>query len=284
VDAFVYVLKSAGRPASVEFLVIVLGVGIALATIRRTAAWARWYFGALFVAYWVFATPACAERLVRWSGDGSQPLAHATDAHGARVVVVLGSGNQTVQAGGVTVNLVSVQTALRVVEGARLYKLLDRPTVIVSGGVTSHQIGWRPESESMRDVIVRLGVAPDHVVLESESKTTREEALIIRRLLHAPLDQPIVLVTSPTHMRRAVAVFRSVGFNCIPSASAYKSDHAFEELRFLPSDAALLLSDLVLYDTAAWLYYQARGWVGPPERVSRMRPGRPDPYSQAALP
>jgi uncharacterized SAM-binding protein YcdF (DUF218 family) len=176
-------------------------------------------------------------------------------------VGVLGSGNQTLQASGFTLNLVSMGSALRVLEGARLYRLLDRPTVIVSGGVTGREVGARPESEAMRDAILRVGVPSDHVIMESESKTTREEAIVIARMLGDRAREPIVLVTSPTHMGRSLAVFRSLGFDPVPSTSAYKSDHSLESFRWLPTQSALLLSDLVVYDVAAALYYSARGWT-----------------------
>jgi len=113
----------------------------------------------------------------------------------------------------------------------------------------------------MRDAMLELGVPPDHIVLETESKNTREEAIIIARMLAGRASQRIVLVTSPTHMPRSLAVFRAAGLDPIPSAAAYKSDHSLERLRWLPSDAGLVLLDSVVYDTAATWYYKARGWI-----------------------
>jgi uncharacterized SAM-binding protein YcdF (DUF218 family) len=254
-------LKLAARPASVPFFVFVLAAGLILAMTRRHTRALRWYLAAVLLGYWVFSAPACAERLTAWSGRGFHPLLDAAEARGAQVVVVLGAGSRTFRASGSALNMMSWEGAFRVLEGARLYRVLDHPTVIVSGGITSREKGSRPESEGMRDAIVQLGVPLDHVLMESESKTTREEALIIRRMFADRTDQPIVIVTSPSHMRRSVAVFQSVGLNPVPSVSAYKSDHAFEDYRWLPNQGALLLSDIVFYDTAAWWYYKARGWV-----------------------
>lgn len=260
-DAIVYVLKSAGRPASVSFLLMVLAVGVIVSIVRRSARSASCYFGAVLLGYWVFSTPACADRLVAWSGNGFHPLARAEDAHGANVVVVLGAGNRTYEASGLKLNVISWEAIFRVMEGARLYGLLDHPTVIVSGGITSRDVRARPESESMRDAIAQLGVPLDHIVQESESKTTRDEAVIIRRMLADRAGQPIVIVTSPTHMRRAVAVFQSAGLNPVPSTCAYRSENAVESYRWLPNQGSLLLSDIVAYDTVAWMYYRARGWI-----------------------
>lgn len=254
-------LKLAARPTSVTFLVVVLSVGVVLAFVRRTAHVARWYFLAVLAGFWIFSSPACAERLVRWSGNGVGPLTRAADARGATVVVVLGAGNFTFHVGDLTLNVASWPTALRVIEGARLYALLNHPTIVLSGGTTGRSPGARPECEAMRDAIVQLGVPGDHLMLETESKTTRESALEVKRLLAARAGQPIVLVTAPTHMWRSVGVFRTAGLDPVPSAAAYKSDRTLERRRWLPNDVGLMLFDSVLYDTAATYYYMARGWI-----------------------
>jgi uncharacterized SAM-binding protein YcdF (DUF218 family) len=257
----VEVLKHFARPTSVTFFIAVVGVGVALAFIRRTQRLARWYFAALLVTTWIVTSPACAERLVQWRGGSYRPLASAADARGATVVVVLGAGNEMIQARGLTLNQISRGAALRVLEGARLYTLLDRPTIIVSGGVTGREEGMRPEAEAMRAAILQLGVPDDHVVIEAESKTTHDEAILLARMLADRPRQPIVLVTSPTHMGRSLAVFRAAGLDPVPSVAPYKSDHWLERHRWVPSDRGLWLVDAVVYDTAAEWYYRARGWM-----------------------
>jgi len=246
-------------PAGVRFLILVLAVGVVLAFHRRTGRAARWYFALVLAGYWILASPACSEQLVRWEGGAYRPVANAAEARGARTVVVLGAGNYSIQSRGLSINQVSWEGALRLLEGARLYRLLDRPTIIVSGGVTQPETGAASEADAMRAAIVGLGVAPDHIVIEAESKNTRDEARIIGRML-AGLKQPIVLVTSPTHMSRSLAVFRAAGLDAIPSVSAYKSEHALERYRWAPSDLGLLLFQSAVYDAAAGLYYRARGW------------------------
>jgi uncharacterized SAM-binding protein YcdF (DUF218 family) len=261
IQQIVEVLKVIARPASITFIIGALAVGVALAFWRRSAQAARWYFAILLGGYWIVSTPACAERLVAAAGRPYVPLAAAADARGARTVIVLGAGNNTIQAGGLVLNQVTYEAGLRVLEGVRLYRLLDRPTVIVSGGVTGREEGARPEAEAMRAAAELLGVPRQDIVVEGESKTTREEAQIIARMLNSRIAQPVVLVTSGAHMGRSLAVFRAAGFDAIPSAAAYKSDHALERYRWAPNDLGLLLFQSVVYDTAAEIYYRLRGWI-----------------------
>jgi uncharacterized SAM-binding protein YcdF (DUF218 family) len=260
-QAVVDVLKMFGRPTSIYAFLFLLGVGAVLTFPKRTQRLARWYFLTVFLAAWILTTPACAEQLVGWRADGSRPLASASEAQGARVVVVLGSGSQTFRARGLNLTAVAWTANLRILEGARLYGLLDRPTIIVSGGVASRDPGARPEAEAMRAAILQLGVPADHVVMESESKDTRGSAGVIRRMRGDRAADPIVLVTSPTHMQRSLAVFRATGLHPIPSPAAYKSEGSLEKHRWLPSDVGSVLLDTVVYDTAATWYYQARGWM-----------------------
>jgi uncharacterized SAM-binding protein YcdF (DUF218 family) len=261
IEAFVDAAKLFGRPASLTFFIALLAIGVALSFWRRTQRAVRWYFTAVLISYWVLASPACAERLVRWEGGAYRPLANATESRGAKLVVILGGGNNTMQFGDFVLNQVSLGGALRLLEGARLYRLLDHPTILVSGGVTGRNEGARSEAEAMRDAIVQLGVPRDHVLLEAESKTTREEAIVIARTLAGKPAQPIVLVTASTHMARSLAVFRAAGLDAIPSVAPIKPDHWSEKYRWVPSDFGLLLFDGVLYDAAATVYYRARGWM-----------------------
>jgi uncharacterized SAM-binding protein YcdF (DUF218 family) len=256
----VELLKLIARPASLSFVMLAVIVGVVLLFVRRTARIARWYFVAFLVLYTIAATPACSERLIMWIGSGYQPLKTVADARGAKVVVVLGAGNETFQARGLTYSEVSRSAVFRLLEGVRLYRLLDRPTLIVSGGITGRDEGARPEGEAMRNVALDLGVPADRILVEAESKNTREEAIVIKRML-GQQPGPIVLVTSPTHMARSLAVFRTAGFDPIPSVAPYKSDHALEHYRWLPNDLGIWLFDMVVYDAAATLYYRARGWI-----------------------
>ena len=109
--------------------------------------------------------------------------------------------------------------------------------------------------------MVRLGVPVEHLVLESVSTSTRTEADAIRSLLGTHRTDPILLVTSPMHMRRSLAVFEAVGMKPIPAAARPWSDRSPVACRWCPTHDALDLSDAVLYEQVAWLYYWAHGWL-----------------------
>ena len=266
IDSAAAILKLALRPGSVSFVVIVLALGVLLTWSRRLWRVAPFYWMLLLVCYASLATPVVSEWLVDQTSGGFARIERPADAHGAHTIVVLGSGSRTIRDGSQAIDIPMPATVIRTMEGARLYHLLGTPTVILSGGVTDRDTpDARPESESMRAVIVRLGVPAERLVLESVSTTTRTEADAVRALLGAHRTDPIFLVTSPMHMRRSLAVFEAAGMKPIPAAAPFSSDRSPAACRWCPTRDALELSDAVVYEQFAWLYYWAHGWLAPAE-------------------
>ena len=64
----------------------------------------------------------------------------------------------------------------------------------------------------------------DRVIIESESRNTREEAVILKRLLAERGIDRFVIVTSPIHMGRSLAAFAVEGMHPVPSASPLYQD------------------------------------------------------------
>jgi uncharacterized SAM-binding protein YcdF (DUF218 family) len=73
-----------------------------------------------------------------------------------------------------------------------------------------------PETSSvgrMRDELVLRGIPSAAIRMEYHGLNTHEQAVNVQRLLGPDaLDQPILIVTSGYHMRRAVSCFRKLGF------------------------------------------------------------------------
>lgn len=68
------------------------------------------------------------------------------------------------------------------------------------------------EARMMRDVMPMLGVDPARVTYEDKSRNTEENAVFAREMLQPKPGERWLLVTSASHMPRAVGVFRAAGF------------------------------------------------------------------------
>lgn len=215
---------------------------------------------AVVVGFWFLSTPfgswAFAAPLTR----AAQRIESREQAAGADVVVVLTGGTDTHLADGFGLDDMR-GGALRAIEGARLYRVLGNPTVIVSGGNAGRLDVPRPEAEKYRRAIVELGVPADRVIVEDQSLNTRTQALMVKGILASRNVDRFVLVTSPTHMSRSLAAFRALGMHPVQSASRARSGADESWRTVLPDPQSLRISDSAAYEYTAWIYYRLKGWV-----------------------
>jgi len=256
-------LKQTLRPSQITCILALLTPGVLLLFVPPLARWGRRWLAIVALFYWALSTPAGAGLLVRTLRGPYRPITSADQARGARVVVMLGSGSMNLRASGRQLSAVTGDAGLRVLEAARLFELLGNPLVIASGGITEHDPAAAPESLALQRALVSVGVPGDRILLESESKNTHDEALIIKRMLAERGVTDFVLVTSPMHMARSVRTFEREGMHPIPSPSQLVPDQAVPDPPFMPKDMWLNVGDLAIYEWLARGYYWWRGWLSP---------------------
>jgi len=86
-----------------------------------------------------------------------------------------------------------------------------------SGELTTTELS---EAQRAKIFFDGQGVSPQRVTYESKSRTTYENAVLTRQLNGIDASQPWLLLTTASHMPRAMAVFRAAGWN----VSAYPVD------------------------------------------------------------
>lgn len=252
-------LKNTLRLAGVPFVVVMFGIGVALLYPRRTAAWGRRWLTALVLSYWLLSIPLGAWLVSLPMSARYRPIQTRADAQGAQAVVVLGGGTLSFVADGMALDDVG-PSALRLIETVRVARLLGDPWIVVSGGNTQLLDPPRPEAGAYREAVLKLGVPASRILVEDQSMTTHDEAVLVQPMLAARGIRRIVLVTSPTHMGRSLAVFRKVGLDPVPSASRlWDDDMSLWSIK--PTRHSLSISDTAIYDTLATVYYWLRGWL-----------------------
>ncbi len=255
------VLKDFFVPGEGAFFLLAATVGTLLLYRKKNHGRAgRLLLTALVVFYWVLSTPASAVPLVRILSPDYPPVGNSADARGATAIVVLGGGMETYRSRGAMLQAGTREHSLRALEAARVYHLLDRPWVVVTGGlVDQHQ----PVAEAthMATSLKRLGVPADRVVEEGLSRNTHDHTVYVPPLLEARGVKQFVLVTSRQHMARSLRAFRAAGFDPVPSSPEFYVGPPSRVRQFLPSQAALDASTSMMYDIVAMMYYRARGWV-----------------------
>jgi uncharacterized SAM-binding protein YcdF (DUF218 family) len=243
---------------------VVVGLFIAaIAVWRRPASRAaRRFLIAVALFYTLAATYAVPAAIGSVLARGYRPFQPGDAPGGVTAIVLLGSGAERVfrwNAGPWTI--LDAVGAARVAEAARVFRTINPAWVIVSGG------GLDPFKESgatslmMRDALVALGVPVDVIKLESRSRNTHDESVLIAPMLRELRIEHVVLVTSHVHMRRSIGAFRAQGWDAIP-AIAPDPRLALPALRrWYPTDHGLSLSAEIVHELAGIPYYRLRGWA-----------------------
>ena len=246
-------------PGSFSFLLLALSTGACLLYRKKDGGRAGRRIVVMVVAlYWVWSTPVLASLFVNLLTPDYPPVQSRDQAHSADAIVLLGAGVELYRSRGDVLEVSPREDALRVMEAARVYRALDKPWVIVTGGMGN---GYRAEAERMAAELETMGVPADRLVVEPRALNTHEHAIYVPPLLRERHVTQFVLVTSRQHVARALRVFRKAGWDPVPSTPEAYADRSTPIDRYLPSKNALLASEQVLYDQGAFVYYWLRGWI-----------------------
>jgi uncharacterized SAM-binding protein YcdF (DUF218 family) len=258
-------LKENFRPADITSVILLLAPGTAALFVPSLAKWGRRWVAVVVIGYTIMSTQAGAGLFSRTLSHGYRPIVSADEARDAQAIVVLGGGSINLRANGRQLSSVTMDAGLRVLEAARLFDLLkgsaEGPLVIASGGVTERETGAAPETAALQSALIDAGVPADRILLESESKNTRQEVIIIRRMLTERRIDRFVLVTSPLHIRRSMLAFEQQGLHPIASPARLVPERRARSVLW-PSNMWLSITDDAIYEWLARAYYWWNGWLG----------------------
>lgn len=186
------------------------------------------------------------------------PSAIASDV---QCILVLSAGRITraPEYGGDTLDSLSLE---RTRYGAYLARATGLP-LYVSGG--SQLDESRSLAELMRDVLQgELGV--EVAGMESQSRTTWENAAYSKAMLERDGCRHLLLVSSAWHMARAVEAFEDAGIDVRPAPTGfhYRPGGESSYTDWLPSARAFLVSYYAIHEHLGRVWYQVRTWWGGP--------------------
>ena len=246
-------------PGSFTFLILALLPGVVLLFRRKNGGRAgKIWVTALVLSYWILSTPVAAIAFVQLFSPTIAPVMSEADARGAAAVVVLGAGMDVHRSRGASYGAPTRDVSLRVLEAARVHRLLGGVPIVATGGLGSTQYS---EAGMMAYQLEQLGVPADKIITEDKSANTRDHGIFVPQLLKQHGIEQFVLVTSQQHIARALAVFRAAGTNPVPSTPEIYVPRGDRLEMYLPSRTALYASERMMYDLLGWAYYKARGWI-----------------------
>lgn len=153
--------------------------------------------------------------------------------------------------------------------GERLFKTIELyhkkmiDTIIISGGTGDLFSMRNPEAYYAYRYLVDLGIDSTHILYETESKNTDQNAINTKQLLNKINHHgKVLLITSAFHMRRSVGCFKKqqvpvvaypVHFIGSKGRGYYFADY------FLPQSHALHRFDLISKEWIGYLAYKLTG-------------------------
>ena len=170
--------------------------------LRRGAAVLLAACGVMFVIQLAVGFLGLPRSLTLWLAGGEPPAGITP-----RYVVVLGGGGIPSESG-------LIRTYCAAAYGAGRSGVTFIVALPSDGDPATNSVG------RMRDELILRGIPAGSVLMEYRGRSTREQAVNIRRMIGPEVAKPVVIVTSPYHVRRSVLCFRKQGFNRVSGLPA----------------------------------------------------------------
>lgn len=182
------------------------------------------------------------------------------DLRASEAIVVLGGGTQETAADLFGSGVLSPDSTARMIAAYRLYRMAPK-LIIISGG--PGYPGRIPESETEKRFLAQLGVKSDHIIVETRSRDTFENAVYTKELCTGKGIERIVLVTSAYHLKRAILLFSPHFENIRPCPAGFMASLDKNGLRdYLPNIGNYYGTSIALRERLGILFYEVRSWVG----------------------
>jgi len=151
------------------------------------------------------------------------------------------------------------EKAERLIEFIALAHKYPHAKLVFSGGSGNVIVQDSREADWVRRAWVDMGLDPSRVIWERDSRNTFENAVNSKALAHPQRGENWVLVTSATHMPRAVAIFAHQGWHVIPDPVDFiTTDTPIWQREFKVSQNLWLLTE-ALKEIIGKLVYEATG-------------------------
>ncbi|KAF2517536.1 envelope biogenesis factor ElyC [Flavobacterium salilacus subsp. salilacus] len=177
----------------------------------------------------------------------------AENIHEKLPVIVLGGGHVN-DPDLPNIHQLSEVALSRLTEGVRLYTKMEGTTLILSG--YSSKPNETSQAEVMAKTAVSLGVQPKDTIMLTKPANTWEEAIELKKRLGN--ENKFILVTSASHMARAIQTFKSQGLQPIaaPANFQIKKGPRTVLYNWLPSYSKLKYTEKALHEYVGMWYYK----------------------------
>lgn len=150
----------------------------------------------------------------------------------------------------------------RITEAVALARRYPQARLVFTGGSAALlRADASDEAAAAGRLFAELGIPPERIVLERESRNTFENAVLTRAMVEPQPGERWLIVTSAWHMPRSVGIFRRAGWEVIAYPTDFETRGTDRELwrPILPASRGLDLVDRMAREWLGLLAYRAGG-------------------------
>lgn len=216
----------------------------------KRPAWGRWMVATSFLLLAVASFNPVSDALLRRIETDAPPFPGDSVAF----VVVLAAGHQSDPALPLSAQLYS-QALHRLAEGVALATAQPWSRLVLSGWGGADP---KPNADMYREMAALLGFPEVRMVLDPRPRDTRQEAELLAPLLRG---HRFALVTSASHMDRALELFRAQGLEPVPAPTGHlaRRPQGFGLRSLVPDESSLLLTRVAWYELLGRAWARLRG-------------------------
>lgn len=246
-----------GMMLPLPLMLLVMGTGLALVWFSRFQKTGKVCISLGWLALLLLSLQPVADGLLK-PIENRYPTWQGTQK--VQYVVVLGGGYTWNPRWAPSSNLIS-NSLPRLNEGIRLWRDNPGSTLIFTGAAA--KTNDVSTAEAGARVAESLGVPRSKIITLDRPKDTEEEAAAVKQAIG---DAPFLLVTSASHLPRAMIFFQQAGLRPLPApANQLAIDSPLNPWeRAIPSPVWLMHSDRAGYETLGRVWQWLKGSSGEP--------------------
>jgi uncharacterized SAM-binding protein YcdF (DUF218 family) len=155
------------------------------------------------------------------------------------------------------------ESAERILTGISLVKEGHANTLVITGGSGDLYHQDRSEARLLQQFALDFGIPADRILIDPASRNTYENAVNTQAILEEHELSTLILVTSASHLPRAMACFHKLGISPIPYGVDYHAlpDPEYRLSTIIPSAGALKKTSTILHEYIGILIYKLVGYI-----------------------
>lgn len=141
--------------------------------------------------------------------------------------------------------------------GIELFKKNKANFIVFTRGKYPWSVG-KPEGEYLKELAISYGIPENNIILSENAENTDQEAKAVKKLFPKK-NSKLILVTSASHMPRALEVFQAADLEVIDYPVDFKSNsNNFTLMDLIPSAGALSGTSYFVREMIGRIYYKIK--------------------------